>query len=211
MKLLAHPFAGPFDIRRVRSSAPGDRFKASAFVLVRLVVGVGVFPMTCFCLTGCTDKAEPGFRKCEQLEVQHKLDEALAACQAARAADPRTPFGELATKKEVRLLDALAARRKNQTALEDQMKDQARIQEAESKVRWQLESTPPNDKHAWSERCMAASRDFENSYSCKPVEPTEPRQGESYPLQQECMLIASVRGCKPMDPNSPSQLFCCTK
>jgi hypothetical protein len=160
---------------------------------------------------GCKDAAEPDYRRCEQLESQGKLDEALEACRAARAKDARSPMGELATKKEVSLLTRIDAKRRQQAAQDRSEKDQAKIEAAEAKVQWVLESTPPKDKLGMSEKCMAASRDFENAYSCMPKDPSSVPAGEAVPFLEECKLLAATRGCKPLHPESPDRYFCCTK
>jgi hypothetical protein len=45
------------------------------------------------------DKAEEGFRKCEQLEERGRLEDALTACNAAHDVDPETESGKRALSK----------------------------------------------------------------------------------------------------------------
>jgi len=162
-------------------------------------------------ISGCKDAAEADYKRCEQLETQGKLDEAAAACHAASVADKSSHYGDLATKKEIKLLDAIAARRKADAARAASQADQAKIQEAEAKVQWVLESTPPKDPQGLSEKCMAMSRDFENAYQCTPKDPSAVPPGQPVPFLEECKLIAGMKGCMPFNPQVPSPRWCCTK
>lgn len=162
-------------------------------------------------LAGCKDAAEADYKRCEQLEAQGKLEEAAAACRAASAADRSSRFGEQATKKEIKLLDAIQARKQADVARAASQADQAKIQDAESKVQWVLESTPPKDPQGLSEKCMAMSRDFENAYSCTPKDPSAVPPGQPVPFLEECTVLANAKGCKPFNPDVPSPRWCCTK
>ena len=162
-------------------------------------------------VSGCKDKAEPDLKRCEQLEQEGKLEEALAACQAASAADPSSAAGELATKKQIKLLDKVAQERKAKEVEAKQLAEQAKLQDAESKVNFQLESTPPKDPKGYSEKCMADDRAYENAYSCLPKDPSQAKPDDPFPFKNECLLVAAQKGCKPMHADNPSKLFCCTK
>jgi hypothetical protein len=162
-------------------------------------------------VSGCKDKAEPDLQRCEQLDKEGKLEEALLACQAARAADPSSAAGELATKREIKLLDKVAAARKAKVAEDAAQAEQAKLEAAEAKVNFMLESTPPKDPKGHSERCMAADRAYENGYACVPKDPSEAKADDPFPFKDECMLVAARKGCKPLDADNPSKLFCCTK
>lgn len=50
---------------------------------------------------GCVDKAEEGFRRCETLNSEGKLDEAAKQCEGAHQADPSSAFGQRAASKRV--------------------------------------------------------------------------------------------------------------
>jgi len=191
-------------------SAPAALGSMSLGPMRRALFIVGV-SLGCASMCGCTDKAEPGFKKCEQLESSGKLDDALAACQSAKAADPNSQYGTLATKKEIHLLSALATNKTKKAADEASQAEQERLQDAESKVGWQLESTPPNDKRGLSEKCMAMARDYENAYSCMPKDSSLVRPGQPAPFLEECKLLAASRGCKSLDSDGASRIFCCGK
>ncbi len=159
----------------------------------------------------CKDAAEPGYKRCMELEGQGKLDEALAACQAATAADKGSKFGDLAEKEEIKLMDLIKQKRDQDAKRNADADDREKINDAESKVQFVLESTPQNDKGGMSEQCMAANRAFENAYSCTPKDPDSAPKGDAVPYLEECKLVASRRGCRLLTPDAPSKLFCCTK
>jgi len=162
-------------------------------------------------VVSCKDAAEPDYKRCMELEAQGKLDEALAACRAASAADKSSKFGDLASKEEIKLLDMVKQKRDQDARREADAADREKINDAESKVRFTLEATPQNDKGGMSEQCMKTNRAFENAYSCDPVDPSAAPPGEAVPFLEECKLVASRRGCKLLTPDTPSKLFCCTK
>ena len=68
---------------------------------------VGLALLTLGTSAACSDKAEDGFRRCEQLERDGKLEEAAAECGRASQASPNSPFGKLAQSKKTDLLDQL--------------------------------------------------------------------------------------------------------
>lgn len=175
---------------------------------VHVLAGLAAFTAI---FSGCKDAAEADYKRCEQLETQGKLEEAAAACHAASLADKSSTYGDQATKKEIKLLDAIQARRKADAARAASQADQAKVQAAESKVQWVLESTPPKDPQGLSEKCMAMSRDFENVYSCTAKDPSTIPPGQPVPFLEECTLLAGLKGCKPFNPDVPSPRWCCTK
>ena len=97
------------------------------------------------------------------------------------------------------------------TKREAEFKDQEKIDAAEAKVQWVLEATPPKDKAGMSEQCMARDRAFENAYSCGPKDPAAVPPGDGVPMLEECKISAAQRGCKLLNPQAPSQYYCCTK
>jgi hypothetical protein len=50
-------------------------------------------------LIACEDKAEPGFKKCEQLEAKGQLEDALSTCEMAMIADPGSTFSKKSVEK----------------------------------------------------------------------------------------------------------------
>lgn len=180
-------------------------------MVIERALATSLVALTVLLSFGCTDKAEADYKKCEQAESSGKFEEALAACQAASAADPRSPAGELATKKTIKLYDKVDKARKAKVAEDARAAEQAKLDLADSKVQWRQESTPPKDPHGFSEKCMEADRAYENSYSCTPKDPTGVNPQDPFPFKEECLLMAAQRGCKPMHPDSPSKMFCCTK
>lgn len=170
--------------------------------------------VVCACMTGlmgCKDKAEPDLQRCIQLEKEGKLEEALVACEASRAADPNSAAGEQATKLEIKLRDKVVNARKAKVAQDAKDAEQAKIEAAQAKVNFMIESTPPKDPKGFSEKCMADDRAYENSYSCTPKDPADAKPDDPFPLKAECMIVAAQKGCKPMHPETPSKYFCCTK
>jgi hypothetical protein len=210
---------GPFEYcsarlhvtQRVSSSSGPSRHGSITLAPARRALCVVGLSLMGVWVSGCTDKAEAGFKKCEQLESSGKLEEALIACQSARASDPNSQYGTLATKKEIHLLTVLTAKKSAKVADEASQAEQERLQDAESKVQWQLESTPPNDKRGLSEKCMAMARDYENAYSCMPKDPAQVRPGQPAPFLEECKLLATSKGCKSLDADGASRIFCCGK
>lgn len=56
-----------------------------------------VFVLVLVALTSaCADKAEPDFKRCEQLQAEKKLEEAKKACELAVSKDPESKSGKLA-------------------------------------------------------------------------------------------------------------------
>jgi hypothetical protein len=161
--------------------------------------------------TACTDKAEAGFKECEKLEAQGKLEEAILACRAAHHADARSPYGEKALALESKLLDKTTELEQRRKAAEAESKESNKVSNAEAKVHWVRVSTPPNDPMGYSERCMARNRNYENSYNCEPQDPSSAPAGDPFPFKEECLLLAEQRGCVPFHADSPTKLFCCTK
>lgn len=96
-----------------------------------VVVAVAVF-------TECSDKAEPAFKKCQELQGQGQLTEAQAACQEAVTADPNTKAGQAAAKELANLEAAVEADKR----VEADKKAQA---EMDRKRRALLASTDPAD------------------------------------------------------------------
>lgn len=170
---------------------------------IALLLGVGA--------VSCKDAAEPDYKRCMELEGQGKLDEALAACQAASAADKSSKFGDMASKEELKLMDRIKEKRDQAAKRDADSDDREKINAAENKVQFVLEATPQKDKGGMSEQCMAKDRAFENAYSCNPTDPDSAPKGEGVPYLEECKLLASRRGCKFLTPDAPSKLFCCTK
>jgi len=162
-------------------------------------------------LAGCTDQAEADFHRCEQLDQDRKYEEALLACQQAQTKDARSPFGVKATNLESKLHDKIAAIEEKKKAKAAEDAAFAALSDAESKVVFNQVSTPPNDPHGYSERCMARNRAFENSYNCEPKDSTAVPAGDGFPFKDECMLIAKERGCTPFYPENPTKLFCCAR
>lgn len=50
-------------------------------------------------LGGCSDKAEPDLKRCEELEQQQKHEEAIEACQLSVSRDPESAAGKKAQAK----------------------------------------------------------------------------------------------------------------
>jgi hypothetical protein len=162
-------------------------------------------------LLGCTDDAEEDFKRCEQLDKERKFEEALTACQEAQKKDSRSPFGQKAISMESKLHDKIAALEKEKAAAAAENAESKALDEANAKVVFQQASTPPNDPHGYSERCMARNRAYENSYNCEPKDPSTVKEGDPFPYKEECMLVAESRGCMVFFEESPTKLFCCTK
>lgn len=178
------------------------------------LVHLGMFGMACLLGMGavsCKDAAEPDYKRCIELEGQSKLNEALAACQAASAADKSSKFGDLASKEEIKLLDMIKLKQEQAAKRDADSDDREKVNDAESKVQWVLEATPQNDKGGMSEQCRTADRAFENAYSCVAKDASSAPPGDGVPYLEECKLLAARRGCKFLTPNAPSKLFCCTK
>ncbi|MCU0692573.1 MAG: hypothetical protein MUF54_14325 [Polyangiaceae bacterium] len=173
-----------------------------------LFVGFG---LTLLLAAGCRDAAEPDYERCKQLEAEGKLEDALVACDAAQKADKNSPSGQKATRLKIKLYDRIEAEKKDREDAAAKHKEQSGIQDAESKVRWELVSTPPKDPHGYSERCMARNRAYENSYNCVPQDPSKVSPDDAFPFKQECMLLAERRGCMPFHAETPTKLFCCAK
>ena len=159
----------------------------------------------------CTDKAEAGFKQCEKLEAEGKLEEAILACRSAHQADARSPYGEKALALESKLLDKTTELEKQRKAAEAESKEANKVSDAEAKVHWVRASTPPNDPMGYSERCMARNRNYENSYNCEPKDASAAPAGDPFPFKEQCLLLAEQRGCVPFHTDSPTKLFCCAK
>lgn len=162
-------------------------------------------------VAGCTDAAEADYKRCEQLEKEGKLEEAVKACHDAQQKDARSPFGEKATALESKLYDKIAARKKEAAREAAENAEIEGLEAAKAKVEFRQKSTPPNDPDGYSERCMARNRAYENSYECEPKDPGSVDAGDPFPYKAECMMVAQSRGCMPFFENSPTKLFCCTK
>ena len=180
-------------------------------MLQRIILSVGMAALLGLGIIGCKDAAEPDFTRCQELERQGKLDDALKACQAAQAADKSSKYGSMASQKESTILDRLRQKKDEEASKANDQKDYDKVQDAESKVQWVLESTPQKDKGSMSEQCMARDRAFENGYSCGPKDPSKVPPGDGIPFGEECQVLAASRGCKPFTPNAPSKYYCCTK
>jgi hypothetical protein len=160
---------------------------------------------------GCTDAAEEDYKKCEQLDKEHKYEDALKACREASQKDARSIYGEKALALENKLYDKIEKQKKEQAAEEAEYAESRALDNANAKVSFVLQSTPPKDPDAYSERCMARNRAYENTYNCEPKDPSTVKEGDGFPFKEECMVIAKSRGCMPFFEKSPTKLFCCTK
>lgn len=161
--------------------------------------------------SGCKDAAEEDFKKCEQLDKEKKYEEALKACRAASQKDPRSPYGEKALALENKLYDKLEEQKKEAAAEAKEKAEAEAMQNANEKVYFKLESTPPKDPDGYSERCMARNRAYENAYNCEPKDPSSVKEDDPFPYKEECMVLAKSKGCMPFYENNPTKLFCCTK
>jgi hypothetical protein len=68
-----------------------------------------------FLLAGCMDKAKPDYDRCVERDQNYDVAGAVAACQAAVAADSKSPSGQAAAKKLLDL-DRVADKLKTEQA-----------------------------------------------------------------------------------------------
>ncbi len=79
-------------------------------------------------LTGCLDKAKADYDKCLDRERNYDVPGAVAACQAAVAADPKSTSGEAAAKK---LVDLQTVSAKMKTEADEKSQREASIKKDE--------------------------------------------------------------------------------
>jgi len=184
------------------------RIKTRTLTITQILIAISASSVAT--LAGCTDAAEADFQRCEQLEREKSYEQALLACQEAQKKDSRSHAGKKAITLEGKLHDKISTIEKKNAAQAAEDADAEAMFAANSKVTFVQVSTPPNDPRGYSERCMARSRAYENTYNCEPKDPSAV-EGEAFPFKNECMLIATSRGCMPFYEENPTKLFCCTK
>jgi hypothetical protein len=79
-------------------------------------------------LAGCVDKGKADYDKCVELDKSYDVKGAVAACQAAVAADSNSPSGQAAAKK---LLDLQSVEDKLKAEASDKAAREARINKDE--------------------------------------------------------------------------------
>lgn len=143
-------------------------------------------------MTGCADKAEPDFKRCQAAEGRGDLASAVTACEMATAADSSSQAGKAAAERLVGLRASLAKKQADdeaKRAAEQKAKAdaQARLAAFRAKVRFE---TINLSAYGVGNQCALMHQPPRNLACRSAVKDGDPGDEDA------CAAVAGAAGCK---------------